>query len=196
MTVSEAEQLLNALAKKSKQTHDICLLALFCGLRFSEIAKLTWACVDFDNMRLWIKDPKNKHSRWAYLTNRVKKMLKERYQGQAPTELIFVDRKGNPLKRISKVFDRTVAELGLNDGIEDRRQKIVFHSLRHTFASLLVEKGTNLYVVKELLGHEDISMTQRYSHLGDNALRQAANELEKVFNKSKLLEFSQKANQA
>jgi integrase len=67
-----------------------------------------------------------------------------------------------------------VAELGFNKGITDARQKLVFHSLRHTFASWLVQRGTPIYEVAKLLGHSTVRMTERYSHLAPDTVRQAA----------------------
>jgi integrase len=66
----------------------------------------------------------------------------------------------------------------LNDKISDRRLKVVFHSLRHTFASWLVMDGTPLFTVSKLLGHSDIGMTMRYAHLAPDHLRLAAGCLE------------------
>jgi integrase/recombinase XerD len=69
---------------------------------------------------------------------------------------------------VSKKFKKAVRACKLND-------KVHFHTLRHSFASLLVQKGVSLYVVKELLGHEDLATTQIYSHLQEDNLRQAVN---------------------
>jgi site-specific recombinase XerD len=66
----------------------------------------------------------------------------------------------------------------LSKGIEDKRQKVVFHTLRHTYASWLVERGADLYTVKELMGHKTLAMTERYSHLGENTLKQAVSRLD------------------
>jgi site-specific recombinase XerD len=68
--------------------------------------------------------------------------------------------------------------LGWNDKISDRRLKLVFHSLRHTFASWLIMEGTPLFTVSKLLGHGDIGMTMRYAHLAPDHLRHAAGCLE------------------
>lgn len=57
--------------------------------------------------------------------------------------------------------------------------KLVFHSLRHTFASWLVENGEDLYSVMKLMGHSDIKMTQRYAHLAKGKLQNAVNKLVK-----------------
>lgn len=58
--------------------------------------------------------------------------------------------------------------------ITDARQRVVFHTLRHTYASWLVQKGVPLYTVAELMGHSTIDMTRRYSHLAPDSLRSAA----------------------
>ena len=79
---------------------------------------------------------------------------------------------------ISKVFDRTVAELGLNKGITDRRQKLVFHSLRHTAASWLVQRGVDLLTVAAILGHKSIKMCERYSHLSPDGIKRAMRRLD------------------
>jgi integrase/recombinase XerD len=71
---------------------------------------------------------------------------------------------------VSKAFKYSVREANVNESIH-------FHSLRHSFASNLVQKGVSLYVVKELLGHEDLQTTQIYSHLQKENLFQAVNLL-------------------
>ena len=62
-------------------------------------------------------------------------------------------------------------------GIADRREKLTFHSLRHTAASFLIQSGVDLYIVKEILGHGSIALTERYSHLADSALKEAAQKM-------------------
>ena len=81
------------------------------------------------------------------------------------------------LDRVSKTFRRIADEM-FNQGIEDPRLRVCFHTLRHTFASWLVEGGVSLYEVKELMGHADFSMTQRYSHLSPEGLRSAVKILD------------------
>jgi site-specific recombinase XerD len=81
------------------------------------------------------------------------------------------------ISQISQTFRKVVESLGLNDGVSDPRQKVVFHTLRHTFASWLAQGDTNIYMVKELMGHSSLAMTQRYAHLGNGALKKATKKL-------------------
>ena len=70
-------------------------------------------------------------------------------------------------------------DLGLNDGVEDPRVKVVFHTLRHTFGSWHVEAGTDLYALQKLMGHSTLAQTERYAHLRDKTLEEAKGKLEK-----------------
>jgi len=112
------------------------------------------------------------------MTEGVKALFKAMPEGKAD-DLIFRDRKGKRLFSVSATFDRAIAELGFNSGVVDPRDKVTFHSLRHTHASWLVNNGTNLFLVKEILGHADFKMTTRYSHPAADSIRQAMVGLEK-----------------
>lgn len=174
LTKTEADALLNLLKIHSPDVYDITLLSLHCGLRFGEIASLTWQDVDLKKSVLTIRDAKA-GSRFAFLTDQAAVMLKSRKRGK-PSEYIFTGRKGK-LKQISLTFAKAVDELKLNEGIDDPRLQIVFHSCRHSYASWLIEQGQDLYTVQKLLGHKTNVMTQRYAHLSENKLRYAAKVL-------------------
>ena len=193
LSKEQARDLLAALKLRSQDVHDAALLSILCGLRAGEIHSLTWGDIDLQNGTILIRDPKNKRNRHAFISEDVEAMFKSRYKGQATTELIFSTHSGKQRMWVPDTFARTVDELGLNntgefiknvDGdlvpvrISDARQKVVFHSLRHTFASWLVQQGTPLYTVAELMGHSTLEMTRRYSHLAPDTLRKAAMSLQ------------------
>ncbi len=189
LSITEAETLLEALAVKSQDTHDMALLSLHCGLRFGEISALTWACVSWEAGALAILNAKT-GSRTAYLTERAKAMLKARKQGR-PDELIFPKKyvrdttKGETKAQASKVFSNTVQELNLNEGVIDRKQKVTFHTLRHTYATHLYESTHDLYLTQRALGHATGTMTARYAKMSENRLRESAAALEKALNGKK-----------
>jgi len=173
---NEGNDLLAELQKRSQQLHDICLLSFDTGMRASEIFNLIWARVDLEKEQIRILDSKGR-DRVVPMNRRVKQLFERLPKGKAD-ELVFRDRNGNRITEISNSFGRAVNELGLNDGITDRRDKLVFHSLRHSFASRLVESGVDLYHVKELLGHSTLALTERYSHLRPDTLRAAVSLLD------------------
>jgi len=181
LSIDEAERLLAALRAKSQSLHDIALLSLHCGLRFGEIAALTWSCVNWSAGSLLILDAKP-GSRTAYLTNNAQAMLQAREHGR-PDELIFPKRSGKAgtMAQASKIFNQTVKELDLNEGVTDRKMKVTFHTLRHTFATHLYENTSDLYLTQRSLGHTTPTMTQRYAKMSENRLREGAAALEKAF---------------
>lgn len=178
---TDADLLLTELSGTSKQLHDMTLLSLHCGLRAGEIFNIKGQDLDFENELVNIADPKNKESRKAYMTRTVKEMLLE-HMSISPDEYIFKDRNGNKIVAVSRSFQRVVERLGFNEGVTDRRQKITFHSLRHTFASWLALQGEPILTIKELLGHKSLAMTIKYAHLMPDQKRRATLNLEKAFN--------------
>jgi integrase len=193
LTHDEADKLLADLRITSSKLHDMALLSLHCGLRAGEIFNLTWNCLDFKQESILLKDTKAKNSRYAYMTTAVKEMLECRKKRGS---LVFMTGSDDPAEKtkrkwkagktptpkkitsVSNAFDGIVKRLGFNEGVEDRRDRVVFHSLRHTFASWHVMSGTDLYVVKELMGHSTIKMTERYAHLQEGSLKQSVKQFE------------------
>ncbi len=179
LSKGEAETLLRALKIKSVQVHDMALLCLHSGMRFGEIAALRVHDVDMKNDLITIADPKNDEPRKAFMTNAVKAMFQERIPDNAkPNDLIFPDENGKQQELISRTFPRVVKNLKFNEGIKDRRQKVCFHTLRHTFASWLALQGETIQTISELLGHKTLQMTMRYSHLTPDHRKAAVNRLE------------------
>jgi len=180
----EANALLSTLKERSQQLHGICVLSLYCGLRMGEIFNLRGQDLDFINDLIHVSDPKNKHPRKAYMTETVKEMLFTR-KPDSPGDFLFKNRKGDKIASISRSFERVVDELGFNRGIADPRQKVVAHSLRHTFASWLAIQGTPIYTIASLMGHKSIAMSERYSHLSPDHKKEAVLNLEKGINQAK-----------
>lgn len=179
LTPDECDRLLEELKKHSVTTYQMAIISLDAGARFSEIAGLQWQNVDCVRETLALMDTKSGKNRTVYMTERIKSLFSGMPK-TGPDALIFPDRNGNQIKHISKTFDEVVFNLGLNTGIDDNRLKCVFHSLRHTHASRLLESGADIYRVKELLGHASVTTTERYSHITADRLRSAIKDMEKM----------------
>ena len=189
---AECDSLLEELKKHSETTYYMALLSLDTGMRFSEIAGLQWQNVDFVRETLALMDTKSGKNRTVYMTDRIKAMFSGMPKA-GPGALVFPDRNGNRIKHISKIFDEVVVTLGLNQGIDDDRLKCVFHSLRHTHASRLLESGADIYRVKELLGHANVTTTERYSHVTADRLRSAIKDMERMNNQGKVIPMTGRA---
>lgn len=188
----ETETLLKALIKKSDQIHDMALLSLHTGMRANEIFRLAWNHIYFDNGMIHIIDTKNTESRYAYMSDAVEEMLQKNYKNKN-TDLVFPNSDGNRIKSISKTFPRVVEDLGFNTGVTDDREKVVYHTLRHTFASWQVQDGMDLYTLQKLMGHKSFQMVQRYAHLAPENLKKATNIFNRMDNKAKVIPFPKQA---
>jgi site-specific recombinase XerD len=150
----------------------MALLSLHTGMRASEIFKLTWGCVDTQRGIITILDAKSGKGRPAFMTEQIKNIFNEMKHGNND-DIVFLRKDKNPYTEIPTLFRDIVTDLKFNENVSDTRQRVCFHTLRHTMASWHAEGGTDLYILKELLGHGSITLTERYSHLSNGALQEA-----------------------
>lgn len=192
LTPSEAHRLLAELHTRSRQTWLMALISLHCGLRFSEVARLRYGDVDQRTRTLYIGQSKSGRARHAVMTPDVARALAD-LPRMSRMSLLFPARDGGIMKAASETFPRAVEALGLNrtdpenpasPPIKDRRQRVVFHTLRHTYASWLALAGEHELSLSELLGHTSTAMTRRYAHLMDDARRKTADALMHIFHDS------------
>ena len=138
----------------------VVLLAVNTGLRRGELFSLTWVDVDLGRAILTIRGhtAKSGTTRHVPLNAEALDVLRRwKAQTGAQGNLVFPAEDGERLNNVRKSWAGVLKAAGIRD--------FRFHDLRHHFASRLVMAGVDLYVVKELLGHSSIQMTERYSHL-------------------------------
>ncbi len=176
LSYEEAQRLIDACPEWFKPA---VIFALNTGCRAGEIFSLKWDMIDFRTKTLRIPNTltKNKEVIKKPMNEVVYSLLKELRKKQKEIGVdhgyVFTNSKGLPYKYDDKTYRRVFKTACKKAGIEDFR----FHDLRHTFASWVAMKSKDIYAVKELLGHKDISMTKRYAHLTENYLRQVVNEV-------------------
>jgi integrase len=179
LTKEEIKRLLTALDNSENQiAANAIKLLLFTGTRKNEILTLEWKHVNLKDKTFFLPMTKNGEPRTVVLNDIAVDVLVAMEEHKvAGNPYVFPSRKGSVSGHIidpKKVFAKVLKEAK----IEGFR----LHDLRHTYASILVNNGVSLYKVKELLGHQDISITQRYSHLQDEALREASSSVASVVN--------------
>jgi len=165
LSEDEIEQLVQQCTDHLKP---IVVMALNTGMRKSEILNLSWNNVDMESKVITIRRSKNNETRIVPINDTLYEML-ETLKNDNNGQVVFVNKNGKSLTDIRHSFRNALKKAG----IEDFR----FHDLRHTFASQLVMAGVDIRTVQELMGHKDIRMTMRYSHLSDAHLKEAVNHL-------------------
>jgi site-specific recombinase XerD len=147
------------------------LLMLRCGLRVGEVSSLPWAAIDFTQGTVRIDNGKGQVDRVVYLALDVAKALRQWQQRQGTTvPAVFpswMTRKGGLPLSARQIRNRMTCYLKLA-GITKVYSP---HSLRHTFATQLLNAGAALEVVKELMGHRSLDVTLRYTQLYDRTKR-------------------------
>jgi integrase/recombinase XerD len=153
------------------QDRTMFLLMLRCGLRVSEVSSLRWAALDMPQGTLRVNNSKGQVDRVVYLSPDVATALRQWHGLQrAAADYVFpsrMRRKGGLPLGARQIRNRMLRYLHLA-GITKRYGP---HSLRHTFATQLLNAGASLEVVKELMGHRSLQMTLRYTQLYDRTKR-------------------------
>lgn len=155
-----------------KRYKQLFLFACFVGLRYSDLVSLRWSDVIMENGETRIEKMmhKTRHMVYVPLCNRAKEYLPERGKADEP---VFPG-----LPRNIGAIDSVIREWTLEAGIE---KKVTFYSSRHTFATLNLAQGADLYVVSQLLGHKEIRTTEGYAEIIDVKRTEAMYMIDNLF---------------
>lgn len=159
---------------EEKDFRDIIIFAVKTGLRQMELITLTWNQINFRDKYLILDNlshtTKSKKIRTIPLSIEALQILTEREINKTCENVFTYNNQIFNPEFLRKRFKKYVKKAELNP-------KLKFHSLRHTFASWLVQKGVSIYQVSKLLGHANVETTEIYSHLRTEDLRSAINTL-------------------
>lgn len=160
---------------KDQDLKDLLVMLAMTGGRWSEVRSLRWDRIDLaaGTIRIW--GNKTQRERLVGIPSIVRGVLERRSAvhaqeaGEAQpraTDLVFPNREGDLRGRCCWGILAAINACGLNDPSRVREQgRATVHSLRHTFASLLLQNGASLADIQDALGHTNIQMTRRYAHL-------------------------------
>jgi|GEM_PF-1161935 len=165
------------------------LLALFCGLRISEVCNLKKTDIDLETEKVIVREGKGSKDRVVMLPTTMKPLLEKWFRLQTESEYVISTSFGNQYAPniLSLRFRSYLVKAGLSiktfkTEIGQQRYAYSFHTLRHTYATYLLEKGVDLYYVQRSLGHVDIHTTQIYAYITNTDLQ---NKINMAFGKTK-----------
>ncbi len=177
LSKEEVQMLLNSV---DNPKHKLILMIIYsAGLRVSEAAALKLNDIDYNRRLIIIRQSKGHKDRVTLLSNKVELLLSEYISLFNPTLWLFPGpQKDKPIttRTIQLIFERACKEAKIG-------RKASVHSLRHSFATHLLESGVDLRYIQELLGHQSSKTTEIYTHVTTSSLNKISNPLDDIYSK-------------
>jgi integrase/recombinase XerD len=177
--ISEEKIIAGITAMTNLKHKALLALAYSSGLRVSEAVSIKVTDINSDRMQVFVARAKGKKDRVVTLSTFALQILREYYKVYKPTTWLFEGQGSGECysaRSAQAVFKEAYINLGLPTNLS-------FHSLRHSFATHLLEHGTDIKFIQEILGHNDINTTLRYTHVSKKALDAIESPLDKIARK-------------
>lgn len=175
--VLNVEELFSLFESVSNLKHRAILMTAYsAGLRVSEVVHLKISDIDSQRMMIRVDQGKGRKDRYVPLSEILLPVLREYWKTVRTPEWLFEGQKPNtPLNRASaeRVFKKAKSKAGITKNVS-------IHSLRHSFATHLLEKGTDIRTIQRLLGHRSLYSTMIYTHVAKNYVTQTGSPLDKL----------------
>ncbi len=174
LTKEEITRLFDSLTNKKSKLMVSLLYA--CGLRVSELSNLRIQDLFFDESVGYVKQAKGRKDRMFNIPEFLFANLKSQAESQKEKnqEYLFTSSKGKLSPRnLQKIVGKAAKRAGIQKGVH-------CHTLRHSFATHLLEQGTDIRKIQELLGHADLSTTQIYTHISSEELKKIKSPIDSL----------------
>lgn len=170
LTKEEVKTLIRSI---KNGTHMLVVSLLYSsGLRVSELVNLKVGDIELDERIGWVRSGKGRKDRMFILPNALIEDLKRHFSGKKDTDYIFSGYKERMSARnVQKIVSSAAENAGLSKHVH-------VHTLRHSFATHLLEAGEGIRKIQELLGHADLSTTQIYTHVSKEELKKVKSPLD------------------
>ena len=158
LTINEVKKIISSIDNLKHKANISTIYS--CGLRISEAVNLEIKDIDSSAMTIKIVNAKGKNDRYVMLSPKLLELLREYFIEYKPKKYLFVGQFGDYYlpRSIQQIFNKAVKVAGI-------KKRVTVHSLRHSFASHLLDNGTDIRFIQELLGHKHLSTTQIYTHI-------------------------------
>lgn len=179
-TDDELRRFLEAASAEGEPVFALYATAVYTGMREGELAGLRWEDIDLERRLITVQrsfdgPTKAEDVRYVPVLDPLLPVLR-RWRLRCPGEIVFPNRDGNMHGEAARVFQEVLRRVLRAAGFpetprEGRRPRpyVTFHGLRHSFASLWMMKGGDLFKLQKILGHKSVQMTMRYAHLAPDA---------------------------
>lgn len=172
-TVLSKEEVKRIIDSANNMKHKLVLKCLYgMGLRVSEVVDLKISDLDFDRDVVKISSAKRNKQRYVMLPKELKSDLKNYIELEKSEKYLFCGRRNKyAIKSIQKIFEYAVEKAGI-------KKEVSCHTLRHSFATHLLEKGVDIRYIQSLLGHSRLQTTQIYTHVANSKLKNIQSPLD------------------
>jgi integrase/recombinase XerD len=174
LAISQVEKLFSKLENLKHKT--MLYLTYSAGLRVSEVVNLRIKDIHSERMVINIKGGKGKKDRMVILSEGILDLLRRYFSVYRPKDWLFEGQyRGSQYsaRSLQQVFHRAKDDAKI-------LQDVTFHSLRHSYATHLHESGTDIKLIQELLGHNDLKTTLRYTHVSTRTLTNIQSPFDKL----------------
>ena len=170
-----AKQVVRDMIYLTKNIKHKCLLAVLYsgGLRISELQNLELKDIDSKRMLIHVRDAKGNKDRYVQLSKSILPELRQYYIAYKPKKYLFEGAKGDIYSTCS--IRKTVKKAAKRAGVQSN---VHTHMIRHSFATHLLENGTNLRHIQQLLGHSSSKTTEIYTHVAISSFKDIKNPLD------------------
>jgi len=176
--LSEEEVRKFLAALKNPKHRAIAFVLYSAGLRVSEVARLKVTDIDSDRGQIHVRQGKGRKDRYVMLSPVLLNVLREYARVERPYDWLFPAGHRRDRHITTRTIQREVTHAAVRAGINKR---VTPHVLRHSFATHLLEAGTDLRYIQELLGHTKISTTVRYTHIARREARRITSPVDRLF---------------
>lgn len=174
-TVLSKEEVKRIMESANNIKHKLVLKCLYgMGLRVSEIVNLRISDLDFERGMVRISSAKGDRDRYVMLPKELRFELKTYIELEKPEKYLFSGRGSRyAIKSIQKIFEYSAKKAGI-------KKNVSCHTMRHSFATHLLEKGVDIQYIQSLLGHSRLQTTQIYTHVADSKIKNIQSPLDDI----------------
>ncbi|MEM0465113.1 MAG: tyrosine-type recombinase/integrase [Candidatus Pacearchaeota archaeon] len=174
LTKEEIIKLFNSA--KSKKSKLMLKILYSSGLRVSELVNLKPQDLNLEENMGWVRCGKGKKDRIFFISKKLSNQLKKYLKKRESWKYLFSKNKPLTTRNVQKIVSKLAKRSGIN-------KKVTPHTLRHSFATHLLDSGVDIRKIQTLLGHSSISTTQIYTHISSEQLKSIKNPLDNLYNK-------------